>query len=198
MLVLTPACINTLLLPFHRLLFGFLFFPNLNFIHWQLFYLFIYLLHIITCSFKEILLLTQPEVYLKVDDHHHLPQCTQLHLWPKLKTSLTSVEYDLFLFSPQGSKVQTRVGLLMLLCTWINNCPIAVTHFLHNQENVPFVSSNEPPSRQTTSSQQMSVISHVFVSQHSSNFFWTNVIFSFFNWRNLNPPIQIGCVTMCF
>lgn len=28
----------------------------------------------------------------------------------------------------------------MLLCTWISNCPIAVTHFLHNQENVPFVS----------------------------------------------------------
>uniref|UniRef100_A0A3P8YGS8 General vesicular transport factor p115 n=1 Tax=Esox lucius TaxID=8010 RepID=A0A3P8YGS8_ESOLU len=39
----------------------------------------------------------------------------------------------------RGSKVQTRVGLLMLLCTWINNCPIAVTHFLHNQENVPFL-----------------------------------------------------------
>lgn len=43
----------------------------------------------------------------------------------------------------QGSKVQTRVGLLMLLCTWISNCPIAVTHFLHNQENVPFVSFYE-------------------------------------------------------
>uniref|UniRef100_A0A672HMN3 General vesicular transport factor p115 n=1 Tax=Salarias fasciatus TaxID=181472 RepID=A0A672HMN3_SALFA len=42
----------------------------------------------------------------------------------------------------RGSKVQTRVGLLMLLCTWISNCPIAVTHFLHNQENVPFVSLN--------------------------------------------------------
>ncbi|XP_068445309.1 general vesicular transport factor p115 isoform X2 [Clinocottus analis] len=41
----------------------------------------------------------------------------------------------------QGSKVQTRVGLLMLLCTWINNCPIAVTHFLHNQENVPFLTA---------------------------------------------------------
>ncbi|KAM3865229.1 general vesicular transport factor p115 [Diretmus argenteus] len=39
----------------------------------------------------------------------------------------------------RGSKVQTRVGLLMLLCTWINNCPIAVTHFLHNQDNVPFL-----------------------------------------------------------
>ncbi|XP_066574208.1 general vesicular transport factor p115 isoform X5 [Amia ocellicauda] len=39
----------------------------------------------------------------------------------------------------QGSKVQTRVGLLMLLCTWISNCPIAVTHFLHNQANIPFL-----------------------------------------------------------
>ncbi|XP_056228079.1 general vesicular transport factor p115 isoform X1 [Seriola aureovittata] len=41
----------------------------------------------------------------------------------------------------RGSKVQTRVGLLMLLCTWISNCPIAVTHFLHNQENVPFLTA---------------------------------------------------------
>uniref|UniRef100_A0A671MBG9 General vesicular transport factor p115 n=1 Tax=Sinocyclocheilus anshuiensis TaxID=1608454 RepID=A0A671MBG9_9TELE len=40
----------------------------------------------------------------------------------------------------QGSHVQTKVGLLMLLCTWISNCPIAVMHFLHNQDNVPFVS----------------------------------------------------------
>ncbi|MFT7807616.1 general vesicular transport factor p115 isoform X5 [Arapaima gigas] len=41
----------------------------------------------------------------------------------------------------QGSKVQTRVGLLMLLCTWISSCPIAVTHFLHNQDNVPFLTA---------------------------------------------------------
>uniref|UniRef100_A0A671M9H4 General vesicular transport factor p115 n=1 Tax=Sinocyclocheilus anshuiensis TaxID=1608454 RepID=A0A671M9H4_9TELE len=40
----------------------------------------------------------------------------------------------------RGSHVQTKVGLLMLLCTWISNCPIAVMHFLHNQDNVPFVS----------------------------------------------------------
>uniref|UniRef100_A0A8C1WGH6 General vesicular transport factor p115 n=1 Tax=Cyprinus carpio TaxID=7962 RepID=A0A8C1WGH6_CYPCA len=39
----------------------------------------------------------------------------------------------------QGSRVQTKVGLLMLLCTWISNCPIAVMHFLHNQDNVPFL-----------------------------------------------------------
>ncbi|XP_070583047.1 general vesicular transport factor p115 isoform X4 [Erythrolamprus reginae] len=39
----------------------------------------------------------------------------------------------------QGSKVQTRVGLLMLLCTWLSNCPIAVTNFLHNSANIPFL-----------------------------------------------------------
>ncbi|XP_033369431.1 general vesicular transport factor p115 isoform X9 [Parus major] len=39
----------------------------------------------------------------------------------------------------RGSKVQTRVGLLMLLCTWLSNCSIAVTHFLHNPANVPFL-----------------------------------------------------------
>uniref|UniRef100_A0A3B4EGN1 General vesicular transport factor p115 n=1 Tax=Pygocentrus nattereri TaxID=42514 RepID=A0A3B4EGN1_PYGNA len=43
--------------------------------------------------------------------------------------------------SRRGSKVQTRVGLLMLLCTWMSNCPIAVTHFLHNQDNVPFLTA---------------------------------------------------------
>ncbi|XP_059503263.1 general vesicular transport factor p115 isoform X3 [Stegostoma tigrinum] len=41
----------------------------------------------------------------------------------------------------QGSKVQTRVGLLMLLSTWMTNCPIAVSHFLHNQTNVPFLTA---------------------------------------------------------
>ncbi|XP_026126920.1 general vesicular transport factor p115-like isoform X7 [Carassius auratus] len=41
----------------------------------------------------------------------------------------------------RGSRVQTKVGLLMLLCTWITNCPIAVMHFLHNQDNVPFLTA---------------------------------------------------------
>nr|XP_033816285.1 general vesicular transport factor p115 isoform X5 [Geotrypetes seraphini] len=41
----------------------------------------------------------------------------------------------------RGSKIQTRVGLLMLLCTWLSNCPIAVTHFLHNPANVPFLTA---------------------------------------------------------
>ncbi|XP_035281668.1 general vesicular transport factor p115 isoform X2 [Anguilla anguilla] len=39
----------------------------------------------------------------------------------------------------RGSKVQTRVGLLILLCSWISSCPIAVTHFLHNHQNVSYL-----------------------------------------------------------
>jgi len=41
----------------------------------------------------------------------------------------------------QGAKLQTRVGLLMLLCHWLANSPLAVTYFLHNSANVPYVSS---------------------------------------------------------
>ncbi|KAJ8269612.1 hypothetical protein COCON_G00122190 [Conger conger] len=39
----------------------------------------------------------------------------------------------------RGSKAQTRVGLLILLCSWISSCPIAVTHFLNNQANVSYL-----------------------------------------------------------
>ena len=40
----------------------------------------------------------------------------------------------------QGAKLQTRVGLLMLLSTWLADCSVAVTHFLSNSANVPYVS----------------------------------------------------------
>lgn len=43
-------------------------------------------------------------------------------------------------FYLKGAKLQTRVGLLQLLCNWLSFCPIAVTHFLHNGANVPYVS----------------------------------------------------------
>ncbi|KAJ8383038.1 hypothetical protein SKAU_G00038160 [Synaphobranchus kaupii] len=39
----------------------------------------------------------------------------------------------------RGSKVQTRAGLLILLCTWISSCPIALAHFLHSQENISYL-----------------------------------------------------------
>uniref|UniRef100_A0A0L8G801 General vesicular transport factor p115 n=1 Tax=Octopus bimaculoides TaxID=37653 RepID=A0A0L8G801_OCTBM len=39
----------------------------------------------------------------------------------------------------QGGKIQTRIGLLMLLCGWLSDCSIAVTHFLCNTANVPYL-----------------------------------------------------------
>jgi len=42
--------------------------------------------------------------------------------------------------SLQGGRVQTRVGILMLLATWMADCPTAVAHFLFNTANVPYVS----------------------------------------------------------
>ena len=36
--------------------------------------------------------------------------------------------------------MQTRAGILSLLCTWLHNCPLAVTHFLQSSSNIPFVS----------------------------------------------------------
>uniref|UniRef100_A0A8C5EFC1 General vesicular transport factor p115 n=1 Tax=Gouania willdenowi TaxID=441366 RepID=A0A8C5EFC1_GOUWI len=41
----------------------------------------------------------------------------------------------------QGSKVQTRVGLLIAAMYMDQQLSIAVTHFLHNQENVPFLTA---------------------------------------------------------
>ncbi|KAL8607337.1 hypothetical protein ACOMHN_039487 [Nucella lapillus] len=41
----------------------------------------------------------------------------------------------------QGAKHQTRVGLLMLLSTWLADCHVAVTHFLSNSANVPYLIS---------------------------------------------------------
>ncbi|XP_060552490.1 general vesicular transport factor p115-like isoform X2 [Ruditapes philippinarum] len=41
----------------------------------------------------------------------------------------------------QGGRVQTRLGILMLLATWMADCPTAVSHFLFNTANVPYLIS---------------------------------------------------------
>ena len=40
----------------------------------------------------------------------------------------------------QGIKFQKRVGLLLLLGTWLSHCPLAVSHFLNIPTNIPYVS----------------------------------------------------------
>ncbi|KAH3872422.1 general vesicular transport factor p115-like isoform X2 [Dreissena polymorpha] len=41
----------------------------------------------------------------------------------------------------QGGRVQTRIGILMLLATWMADCHTAVAHFLYNTANVPYLIS---------------------------------------------------------
>ncbi|XP_053393471.1 general vesicular transport factor p115-like isoform X2 [Mercenaria mercenaria] len=41
----------------------------------------------------------------------------------------------------QGGRVQTRLGILMLLATWMADCTTAVAHFLFNTANVPYLIS---------------------------------------------------------
>ncbi|BFZ17934.1 hypothetical protein BsWGS_20973 [Bradybaena similaris] len=53
----------------------------------------------------------------------------------------------------QGGKLQTRIGLLMILCGWLADCPLAVSHFLSSAANVPFlisqISSSEGDEQET-------------------------------------------------
>ena len=51
----------------------------------------------------------------------------------------TAVFIDLFL-SEQTNHLQTKVGLLSLLCGWLSSCPVAVGHLLGDASAVPFVS----------------------------------------------------------
>uniref|UniRef100_V5H2I0 Putative perinuclear region of cytoplasm n=1 Tax=Ixodes ricinus TaxID=34613 RepID=V5H2I0_IXORI len=41
----------------------------------------------------------------------------------------------------QGGKLQTRLGPLMLMSTWLANCTLAVTHFLNIPTNIPYLTS---------------------------------------------------------
>lgn len=43
--------------------------------------------------------------------------------------------------SQPTNKVQTKMGFLVLLSSWLAHCPLAVTHFLANAGNVPFLTA---------------------------------------------------------
>ena len=46
-----------------------------------------------------------------------------------------------FLAETPDLKAQSHIGLLVLLCTWLNNCPVAVSQFLSTSTNVSFLIS---------------------------------------------------------
>ncbi len=71
----------------------------------------------------------------------------------KMKTQLLRVQLSMqgqnqvtllqqitaFLSQRSDLKVQTRVGLLVLLCTWLADCTTAVKQFVNDKNNIPFL-----------------------------------------------------------
>lgn len=43
------------------------------------------------------------------------------------------------ILSNGGSSVQTKAAVLSLMCNWLSNCPVAVSHFLSNGAIIPFL-----------------------------------------------------------
>lgn len=41
----------------------------------------------------------------------------------------------------QSTDLQSKMGLLILLCSWLTECPLAVSHFLNDSGSVPFLLS---------------------------------------------------------
>ncbi|CAB3986473.1 general vesicular transport factor p115-like, partial [Paramuricea clavata] len=41
----------------------------------------------------------------------------------------------------QGGTMQAKIGLLSLLCSWLTSCSIAVSRFLQNTSNIPYLTS---------------------------------------------------------
>lgn len=48
-------------------------------------------------------------------------------------------QITMFLSQHSDLRVQTRIGLLILLCTWLADCNLGVTQFLNDTTNVPFL-----------------------------------------------------------
>ncbi len=71
----------------------------------------------------------------------------------KMKTQLLRVQLSMqgqtqvtllqqitaFLSQRSDLKVQTRIGLLILLCTWLADCSMAVKQFVNDKNNIPFL-----------------------------------------------------------
>ena len=88
--------------------------------------------------------ITANNMYLfpnRVSDFQRGPADTRIHKGTRWCTHIHNdiVFYSVFDLQPTV-KFQTKVGLLILLSSWLAGCQLAVTHFLLNPANIPFVS----------------------------------------------------------
>ncbi|XP_005090245.1 general vesicular transport factor p115 [Aplysia californica] len=76
-----------------------------------------------------------------VENHTQKEQLLRVQLATSLGNPPVSLLQQCCNMLSQGGKFQTRIGLLMVLCGWLCDCPIAVSHFLSNTANVPYLIS---------------------------------------------------------
>ena len=68
------------------------------------------------------------------------PQLLRVQLSMQGGSQVTLLQQiTMFLSQHSDLRVQTRVGLLILLCTWLADCSLGVTQFLSDTTNVPFL-----------------------------------------------------------
>ncbi len=68
------------------------------------------------------------------------PQLLRVQLSMQGKEQVTLLQQITMHLSQRSElKVQTRIGLLILLCTWLKDCRLAVTQFLNDSSNVSFL-----------------------------------------------------------
>ena len=68
------------------------------------------------------------------------PQLLRVQLSMQGKGQVTLLQQiTMFLSSRSDLKVQTRIGLCILLCTWLADCSIAVAQFLSEASNISFL-----------------------------------------------------------
>lgn len=76
-----------------------------------------------------------------VDNPTQKEQLLRVQLATSVGNPPVSLINQCALILQQGGKLQTRLGLLMLMSMWLANCTLAVTHFLSISTNIPFLTS---------------------------------------------------------
>ena len=75
-------------------------------------------------------------------NHTLKPQLLRVQLSMQGQGQVTLLQQISNLLAQQTDlKVQSRLGLLILLCTWLTDCNIAVAQFLSDSGNIPFLTS---------------------------------------------------------
>uniref|UniRef100_A0A2L2YBC6 Putative er-golgi vesicle-tethering protein n=1 Tax=Parasteatoda tepidariorum TaxID=114398 RepID=A0A2L2YBC6_PARTP len=76
-----------------------------------------------------------------VDNPTQKEQLLRVQLATSMGNPAVSLMNQCVLMLQQGGKLQTRLGLLMLMSTWLANCTVSVMQFLSIPTNIPFLTS---------------------------------------------------------